>query len=96
MSQASLSSDDVWQSLFQSALIVVDEIRRHGGRADPFFTFVGGTALMLRYQHRLSKDIDLFVPDPQSPAYVTPRLSVSRVRTCLLPSDLHQQINFRT
>lgn len=51
------------------------EIRKHGGRADPFFTFGGGTVLMLRYQHRLSKDIDLFVPDPQSLAYVTPRLS---------------------
>ena len=96
MSQPPALPDGVWQSLFQSALIVVSEIRKHGGRTDPFFTFGGGTVVMLRYQHRLSKDIDLFVPDPQSLAYVTPRLSVSRVRTCLLPSDLHQQINFRT
>ena len=75
MSQPLLLADGVWQSLFQSALRVVDEIRKHGGRADPFFTFGGGTVLMLRYHHRLSKDIDLFVPDPQSLAYVTPRLS---------------------
>jgi hypothetical protein len=30
---------------------------------------------MLRYQHRLSKDIDIFVPDPQYLGFVTPRLS---------------------
>ncbi|MDB5759955.1 MAG: hypothetical protein JWM30_3244 [Burkholderia sp.] len=75
MSQPQVLPSGVWQSLFQSALSVVDEIRKHGGRTDPFFTFGGGTVLMLRHQHRLSKDIDLFVPDPQSLAYVTPRLS---------------------
>lgn len=30
---------------------------------------------MFRYQHRRSKDIDIFVPDPQYLGYVTPRLS---------------------
>lgn len=30
---------------------------------------------MLRHSHRLSKDIDIFVPDPQALGYVTPRLS---------------------
>ena len=30
---------------------------------------------MLRYGHRYSKDIDIFVPDPQSLGFVTPRLS---------------------
>ncbi len=30
---------------------------------------------MLRYQHRLSKDVDIFVPDPQYLGFVTPRLS---------------------
>ena len=38
-------------------------------------TFGGGTVLMFRYGHRLSKDIDIFVPDPQYLGYVTPRLS---------------------
>lgn len=63
----------VWQGLFQQALKLVGEIRR--GADDPFFTFGGGTVLMLRYGHRQSKDIDLFVPDPQSLGFVTPRLS---------------------
>ena len=30
---------------------------------------------MLRYQHRMSKDIDIFVPDPQYLGFVSPRLS---------------------
>ncbi|MDR3479165.1 MAG: nucleotidyl transferase AbiEii/AbiGii toxin family protein [Burkholderiaceae bacterium] len=63
-----------WEGLFQHALSLVDEIARHG-RANPFWTFGGGTVLMLRYAHRNSKDIDIFVPDPQSLGFVTPRLS---------------------
>lgn len=30
---------------------------------------------MFRYAHRLSKDVGIFVPDPQYLGYVTPRLS---------------------
>ena len=30
---------------------------------------------MLRHHHRLSKDIDIFVPDPQYLGFVSPRLS---------------------
>ncbi len=30
---------------------------------------------MFRYRYRLSKDIDIFVPDPQYLGFVTPRLS---------------------
>lgn len=30
---------------------------------------------MLRHHHRMSKDIDIFVPDPQYLGYVSPRLS---------------------
>lgn len=66
--------DGLWKSLFPKALSLIDEIREHG-TPDPFFTFGGGTVLMLRYEHRLSKDIDIFVPDPQSLGYVSPRLS---------------------
>jgi len=42
---------------------------------NPPWTFGGGTVLMLRLGHRQSKDIDLFVPDPQYLGYVNPRLS---------------------
>lgn len=30
---------------------------------------------MSRYRHRMSKDIDIFMPDPQYLGFVTPRLS---------------------
>lgn len=64
-----------WEKLFPRALALIDEISRYGGIADPFWTFGGGTALMFRHRHRLSKDIDIFVPDPQYLGFVTPRLS---------------------
>jgi Nucleotidyl transferase AbiEii toxin, Type IV TA system len=63
-----------WKELLGHAFRLVDEIGGHGAR-DPFWTFGGGTVLMLRYQHRRSKDIDIFVPDPQYLGYVSPRLS---------------------
>lgn len=63
-----------WKNLFRHAMRLVDEISLHG-KNDPFWTFGGGTVLMLRYGHRFSKDIDIFVPDPQYLGFVTPRLS---------------------
>jgi hypothetical protein len=63
-----------WETLFAQAIRAIGEIAKHG-RANPFWTFGGGTVLMLRYGHRFSKDIDIFVPDPQSLGFVNPRLS---------------------
>jgi len=65
---------DVWESLFPHAFTLMAEVRKHGG-IEPYWTFGGGTVLMLRYRHRFSRDIDLFVPDPQYLGFVTPRLS---------------------
>ena len=63
-----------WVGLLQQAFRLVDDIHRHGIE-NPFWTFGGGTVLMLRYQHRMSKDIDIFVPDPQYLGFVSPRLN---------------------
>ncbi len=63
-----------WRGLLVHAFRLIEEIGAHGV-TDPFWTFGGGTVLMLRYQHRRSKDIDIFVPDPQYLGHVTPRLS---------------------
>lgn len=65
----------VWQGLLQHAFTLIDEIAQRGGIADPMWTFGGGTVLMLRHRHRMSKDIDIFVPDPQYLGFVSPRLS---------------------
>ena len=76
---ASLKTPDtlpagVWQGLLQHAYLLIDEIEVHGIQK-PFWTFGGGTMLMLRYRHRMSKDIDIFMPDPQYLGFVSPRLS---------------------
>jgi predicted nucleotidyltransferase component of viral defense system len=79
-----------WETLFAHALEIIGEIAKHG-RENPFWTFGGGTVLMLRYGHRFSKDIDIFVPDPQSLGFVTPRLSdVAESIT----SDYHEAENY--
>ena len=64
-----------WIGLLQQAFRLIDDFQAKGGLSDPFWTFGGGTVLMLRYHHRKSKDIYIFVPDPQYLGYVTPRLS---------------------
>jgi predicted nucleotidyltransferase component of viral defense system len=62
-----------WAGLFESALHLTDHLATV--IRDPLWSFGGGTVLMLRLNHRHSRDIDLFVPDPQYLGHVTPRLS---------------------
>lgn len=63
----------VWKELFPQALTLMAHLEAQIGR--PWWTFGGGTVLMLRIGHRQSKDIDLFVPDPQYLGHLNPRLS---------------------
>lgn len=64
----------IWETLFQRALVLIDSVAASGAAlAD--WSFGGGTVLMRRHHHRFSKDIDIFVPDPQYLAYLTPRLN---------------------
>lgn len=44
---------DIWESLFPHAFTLMEEVKKHGG-IEPFWTFGGGTVLMLRYRHRFS------------------------------------------
>lgn len=81
---------DPWEALFPHALTLMEEVKTHGG-IEPLWTFGGGTVLMLRYDHRMSKDIDIFVPDPQYLGFVTPRLS--DVAEAII-SDYVEQGNF--
>ena len=68
-------TDGPWKLLLAHAFEILDDLKRQGGIEDPFWTLGGGTVLMLRHRHRKSKDIDIFVPDPQYLGFVTPRLS---------------------
>ncbi len=63
-----------WEILFRRALEIIDSVAASGARFDDW-SFGGGTVLMRRYRHRVSKDVDFFVPDPQYLGYVSPRLN---------------------
>ena len=80
----------IWETLFQRALALIDSVAQAGVSFEPW-TFGGGTVLMRRYRHRFSKDIDIFVPDPQFLGYVTPRLSETAES---MTSDYVEQSNF--
>lgn len=73
MSTPDFTRPGPWRGLLASALTLTDHLATVID--SPFWTFGGGTVLMLRLNHRQSKDIDLFVPDPQYLGHITPRLS---------------------
>lgn len=73
MSKADLTRPGAWTTLFPKALGLMQHLEHV--THNPLWTFGGGTVLMLRINHRQSKDIDLFVPDPQYLGYLNPRLS---------------------
>lgn len=64
----------IWETLFQRALQLIDSALAAGGTLNTW-SFGGGTVLMRRHHHRFSKDVDIFVPDPQILPYLSPRLS---------------------
>ena len=73
MSTLDLKRPGVWAELFSGAPTLMAHLESQTRK--PLWTFGGGTVLMLRIGHRQSKDIDLFVTDPQYLGYVNPRLS---------------------
>jgi hypothetical protein len=64
----------IWETLFQRALVLIDSVGKAGITLSDW-TFGGGTVLMRRYQHRFSKDIDIFIPSPQYLNYLSPHLN---------------------
>ena len=65
--------DGAWQSLLMQAFRLLDAVAADGVEV-PRWSLGGGTVLMFYYGHRLSKDIDIFVPDPQFLGYINPRI----------------------
>lgn len=60
-----------WEILFKRAAKQLE----YGKLPSKSWTFGGGTALMLKFNHRHSKDIDIFLSDRQLLAYVSPRVN---------------------
>lgn len=65
-------NDETWKSLLRSSLRCLETLP---ATQRPLWTLGGGTVLMLRYGHRLSRDIDIFLPDPQYLTSLSPRLN---------------------
>jgi hypothetical protein len=65
-------SPPLWKPLFHKALSCIDILAKHKIKAR--WSFGGGTAMMMSYSHRDSKDIDIFITDPQLIGYLSPRL----------------------
>ena len=65
-----------WDSLLIRALAALDHLDRNGTPLRRW-ALGGGTALMLHHHHRDSKDIDLFIDDPQYLGLLSPRLSTA-------------------
>lgn len=65
---------DSWQLLLASTVAIFNDLKsRDLGLPD--VVFGGGTVLMFRFEHRLSKDIDFFLNDVQWLSFLTPRLN---------------------
>lgn len=79
-----------WLTLLEHALGLLDGARRAVGSRIAW-ALGGGTVLMLHYHHRTSRDIDLFLKDPQLLTYLTPRLNE---RAAAIARDYVESSNF--
>jgi hypothetical protein len=61
-----------WKVLLEKAYGLFDAIV-DDGFTPPLWSLGGGTVLMFHFAHRKSKDIDIFIPDPQFLGYINPR-----------------------
>lgn len=64
----------IWERLFQHAIELIESVPAPG-LSNQSWSFGGGTVLMRRHRHRFSKDIDIFLDDPQHLGHLAPRLN---------------------
>ncbi len=74
MSQAANVTRDTWKEILASAITIFEDLEGKGF-GSPDVVIGGGTVLMFRFEHRLSKDIDFFTHDAQWLSLLTPRLN---------------------
>ena len=63
-----------WRLLLSRTVTGLEQLKQQG-RAVPEWVLGGGTALMLHANHRLSKDIDAFIDDPQYLGMMSPKVT---------------------
>lgn len=74
MSPTNNVTRDSWKQILASAVAIFDDLEGKGF-GSPDVVIGGGTVLMFRFEHRLSKDIDFFMHDVQWLSLLTPRLN---------------------
>lgn len=79
-----------WQMLLEHACSVIDFAALNLGTSISW-SLGGGTVLMLHYHHRTSRDIDVFLKDPQLLTALSPRLNE---RAANLARDYVEASNF--
>lgn len=80
---------DSWKTVIRGAFGLFDGLREKGF-GEPPFTLGGGTVLMFRFEHRLSRDIDFFGYDAQWLSLLSPRLNDT---TAAIATDYVEQAN---
>ncbi|HEY4919783.1 MAG TPA: nucleotidyl transferase AbiEii/AbiGii toxin family protein [Xanthobacteraceae bacterium] len=70
-----------WQLLLHRTVEGLARLRA-AGQPVPHWVLGGGTALMIHAGHRLSKDIDAFIDDPQYLSFLSPRLAGEGIWAC--------------
>jgi Nucleotidyl transferase AbiEii toxin, Type IV TA system len=70
-----------WRRLLERTIDGLARLRAKGS-ATPDWALGGGTALMLHAGHRVSKDIDAFIADPQYLPMLSPRLGGEDIWEC--------------
>lgn len=63
-----------WRLLLSRTVTGLEQLQQQGQTA-PEWVLGGGTALMLHANHRLSKDIDAFIDDPQYLGIISPKVT---------------------
>jgi len=81
---------ETWETLWDRAMIALDSLAPGFG-GSVRWSFGGGTAMRLFYDHRLSRDIDIFVTDPSVISGLSPRLNGT---TEQLTDSYTEQSNF--
>ena len=66
---------EAWEKLLKKAINYIKSSPLVNGEGKALWSLGGGTVLMMEYKHRLSKDIDIFLADPQLLGYFSPRLN---------------------
>jgi hypothetical protein len=59
-----MNAQSGWAQLFRIACAMIRQVNAEQKIID-HWTFGGGTAMMLQIDHRMSHDVDIFLPEPR-------------------------------